>query len=294
MAGKVACVCGKQYAWSAERAGKRAKCKQCGAVVSFPADDPELAEARDFDEMVRGMEPHERSESGAPVYRHEARTKPFEIAAGDEGTIEAVAAHVAKYVGSPDNVFHEIMSDLVHIDVHVVSPTPERNWYTLVTSGMSDLAMAVPEGAEEFAHAELLICLPPDWPMTQEAFEDERNYWPIRWLKMLARMPHEYETWLGAGHTVPTGDPPEPYAAGTKLCCMLVMPPVTVEEGFHQLEAGGKVIHFYALYPLYKEEMDYKLKKGAEGLLEKFDKAGVTEVVDVARGNTCRKRFGLF
>jgi hypothetical protein len=296
MPGKVTCVCGKQYRWKPELAGKRAKCK-CGAAVAFPKEDPEAAEAeaKEFDAMVRGIEPHETTPSGAPIYRHEARTKGFEPAIGDEETIKAVGDHIERYIGPVDNVFHEIMSDLVHIDVHVVNPTPERNWYTLVTSGMSDRAMTVPEGAEEFTHAELILCLPPDWPMDKESWEDARNFWPIYWLKALARMPHEYETWLGWGHTVPNGDPAEPYAEDTKLCCMLVMLPVLAEEGFQQMKMpGGKVVNFYALFPLYKEEVDFKLKHGAEGLVVRFEKAGVTEVLNVGRGNTCKKRFGLF
>src|SRR6187200_3135581 len=115
MPGKVTCVCGKHYRWKPELAGKRAKCK-CGAAVAFPKEDPEAAEAREFDEMVRGIEPHETTPSGAPIYRHEARTKGFEPAIGDEETIKAVGDHIERYIGPVDNVFHEILSDLVHID----------------------------------------------------------------------------------------------------------------------------------------------------------------------------------
>ena len=58
--------------------------------------------------------------------------------------------------------------------------------------------------------------MPPDWPMGQEAWqEDESSFWPVQWLKMMARMPHEYETWLWTGHTVPNQDPPRPYGRGT-------------------------------------------------------------------------------
>jgi hypothetical protein len=298
MAAKIKCVCGKEYSWKPQFAGKRAKCK-CGQVISFPATDPEAAaEAQEFDEAVRGLEPYETTESGQAIYRHETRTKPFEPAFGDEKAIDAITRHIEKFIGPADNVFHELISDLVHVDIHVVQPTPERNWYTLVTSGMSDKPMTVPDDdpeLQEFKHAELLMCLPPDWPMDQESWEDENNYWPIRWLKIMARMPHEYDTWLGWGHTVPNGDPPEPLAPGTEMCCMLVMPPVLVDEKFYQLKVGkNKLINFYALYPIYKEEMDHKLKKGAEGIVEKFSEAEVTELLDMGRKNTCKKKFGLF
>src|SRR6185295_19871223 len=99
-------------------------------------------------------EPSEFSESGDPIYRHQ-REKPFEPARGDEQNIEAIAAHIEKHIGPPDSVFHEIISDLVHIDVHFVAPAPERNFRTLVTSGMSDRPMNAPEGAEHLRYAEM-------------------------------------------------------------------------------------------------------------------------------------------
>ena len=38
----------------------------------------------------------------------------------------------------------------------------------------------------------------------------------------LARLPHEFQTLLWQGHTVPNGDPALPYARNTKLCGALV------------------------------------------------------------------------
>jgi hypothetical protein len=237
----------------------------------------------------------ERSESGAPIYRHKPREKPFEPAHGDAAMLEKFDRHLERHLGPVETVLHEIVSDLVHVDVHLVKPTEERPRWTLVTTGMSDRPMKVPEGAEEFRHAELMLSLPPDWPLTEQAFKDERHYWPVRWLKMLARLPHEYDTWLGWGHTVPNGDPAAPYAPDTKLCCMLVVPPVLVPEGFRRLTVNDdKTVHFYAAVPLYREEMDFKLRKGAEALLDRFDRHQVTERVDPKRKNACAKRFGFF
>ena len=36
--------------------------------------------------------------------------------------------------------------------------------------------------------------------------------------------------------------------------------------------------------------MEFKLKKGTEALLEKFDKYQVSSVLDVKRLNTCKKK----
>ncbi len=234
-----------------------------------------------------------RSESGAPIYRHEAREREFEPAFGNEQTIEAISSHVRRYVGPPETVFHEFVSDLVHVDIHWVKPTPERNYHTLVTSGMSDRPTAAPEPA--LSYAEVMICLPPDWPLTQESFQDERNYWPLRWLKLLARLPHECNTWLFASHTVPNSDPPCPFAENTKLCCALLFTPVLFGPEFPKLEVNAdKTVHFLSLIPLYREEMEFKMRKGFEPLLERLDAAGVTELLNIERKNMCKKRWGLF
>ena len=235
----------------------------------------------------------ERSKSGDPIYRHQHRDREFEPAFGDEQTIERICSHIERYVGRPEIAFHEFVSDMVHVDIHWVQPREDRNYHTLVTSGMSDRAMAAPEPSLRFA--ELMICLPPTWPLTEEALHDECNFWPLRWLKILARLPHEHKTWLFASHTVPNGDPPQPFAENTKLCCALLYGPVLFDQGFEKLEVNAdKTIQFVSLIPLYREEMNFKLRRGFEPLLDRLGAAGVTELLNIDRKNVCRKRWGLF
>ncbi len=242
--------------------------------------------------------PQETSGSGAPIYRHGERTRPFQRAEGDPETIEAITGHLAERLGEPAFVFHELESDLIHLDVHAFPPRPDRDWWTLVTTGMSDLPMNTPGHLASQRFCELMICLPSSWPMPEggrvrgSALEDERWFWPLRWLKLLARLPHEYSTWLGPGHTVPNGDPPSPYADGTDLCCMLVMAPATIEPELWTLKRPGNLVHLYALWPLHREEMELKLERGLEALLDELEGLGpdglaMVERIDPARPNVC-------
>lgn len=239
----------------------------------------------------------EISQSGHPIYRHTKKVQDVEFATENEHTLNAITNHVEKHIGQISHVFHEIISPQIHLDVLIVNPTKEKNYYTFVTSGMSTLPMNVPEGAESFKFSELMICLPGDWPVSSESFNSEDNYWPIKWLKTLARLPHEYETWLYIGHTVPNGDPAQPFASNTSFSGMILNVPTLVEDlrSFFTLRMPNETdIHFFSLIPLYKEEMDLKLKSGAEVLFEKLEKAGVNEIVNLKRKNVAKKGLLFF
>jgi hypothetical protein len=241
-------------------------------------------------------EEQETSESGAPIYRYdEQEERGFRMPEG-ESALEEITDQVEKYFGPVTGVYHEIVSDLVHIDVLIVQPTEEHNFYTLVTSGMSDLPMTVPEGREEYRYAELFLMLPPDWPLgDKEVNQDNRYYWPIFWLKAIARFPHDYQTWIASGHTIPNGEEAAPLGDGTDLGCIMMIATATPHDDFGMLEVNDdKVINFYNLFPLYREEMDYKLKEGLETLADKMVEYDISEIIDPNRPNMCKKKRGLF
>jgi predicted Zn finger-like uncharacterized protein len=268
--------CGHPYRVADESGGRQVRCKACKQRIIIP-------------EALPALDPE--AEPQAPAAGDRPAPRELTPALGDAETIEQISAHIEQHVGKIATVYHELISDLVHIDIHLVEPTREQPFHTLITSGMSDLPMHPPEGAEDCRFAELLLCLPPDWPLSREAFEDERNYWPIRWLKMLARFPHEYDTWLWFGHSVPNGDPPQPFAANTALCCQLLLAPVLVPEEFLVLPLSEeKSICFFSVVPLYREEMDFKLKHGTDALVERFERHQVTEMLDPTRQNVCKKK----
>ncbi|MEZ0450384.1 suppressor of fused domain protein [Sphingobacterium thalpophilum] len=205
--------------------------------------------------------------------------------------LEEIEEHLTKYIAPPEMVFHEIVSELVHIDVHWIKPSADYPFNILVTSGMSDLPMHVPdelENKESYERAELMVVLPADWAIGEQEFQDDNNYWPVYFLKRLARFPHEYKTWLGYGHTIPNGADAEEIA-NTGFGCMLLLPPMlSFGEEFLELKTkDGNVINFYAMIPIYKEEMDYKLEEGTDALLDRFDEYGISELVDVDRPNVC-------
>jgi hypothetical protein len=233
----------------------------------------------------------ERSKSGQPIFRHEKTAEPRQ-STGDPQLVAAVDAHVTEHFGAPSTVWHELISPYVHVDVHVVAPTAERPVFTLVTSGMSERPMSSSSGD---CYAELTIVLPPTWPsVDSDDFRRSQGYWPYELLQDLAQLPHEFDTLLWSGHTVPNGDPPAPYAPDTKLCGALLVPPLIAPDGFETLRLGERVIQFLAVIPLHRDEMQLKLDKGLDKLFDRLDEAGVTEILDPERPSVVRGRRRLF
>lgn len=229
----------------------------------------------------------ETSPGGSRIFRHSG-AKDFTPVSEEGQFSQLIEDHIAEHVGPIETVLQEIVSDLVHIDVHVVRL---EDAILLITSGMSGLPMTAPEEAPELQYAELVMELPATWPLTTEAFKDEDMYWPIRLLKTLARLPHEYDTWLGWGHTIPNGDPPEPYAPNTKLSGALILAPLVPPDEFQVMETNdehGTVVNFYSVVPLYEEEMNYKLEYGTEALLNRFQLERIEGILDPSRQNVCR------
>lgn len=231
---------------------------------------------------------------GSEVFRHEEPAEPASLAS-DAPVLDVVQAHVEQHIGPVEMVFHELVSPYVHVDVLHVPPTEERQIHTLVTCGMSAAPMTVPDpGFPRFA--ELMVGLLPEWRLGEEDLKDERWYWPVRLLKVLARLPHEYATFLDVGHTIPNDDPPQPYAPGTELCGAILLRPSLAPDEFEVLHRPEGDIHFFGVVPLYAHEMDLKLQSGAEALLDAWEAAGldVHEGVDPQRPPLKRrKRFGL-
>lgn len=156
--------------------------------------------------------------------------------------------------------------DVVHVAIHVIRPTPKHPFTTLFTTGMSSLPMTVPGGKEGWKFAELMMRLPPDWPIPTS---DSHFTWPIEWMRKIAYFPHFNSTWLGGEHTiVSTDEPPIPLGPNTEQSCLLLLADFA---GAGPLELhGGKRVHLYLMMPIYKEERDFEKQAGVVALLKMF------------------------
>lgn len=172
--------------------------------------------------------------------------------------IEEVPAHMERQFDPVAGTFHEIVSDRVHIDVHFVEPNSQLGYRIIFTTGMAMRAM--PRGPNEPwpQLAELMVLLPNEWPFESDRFESPEVFWPIEFMKMVARMPHDMGFCLHADHSIPFHDPPSP-APGTNFGGWLVVDPTfwPPSKSVVQLKSG-LIVKQYVLMPLTMQEMDYK------------------------------------
>jgi len=202
---------------------------------------------------------------------------------------QQIRSHLERHLGRIDRVFagdpSQGTADVLH-----VRPVNSRPYHTLVTAGMSRTEMQVPPDANAPHRLEFGTTLPEGWNPS-----DEQSQWPIRLLQSLSKLPRERKGWLGWGHTVPNGDPPQPLAPQTELCGVIIAPSLLVPVAFYELSIDGERVAFYAAIPLYREELELHAREGMAQLLERLLHKDINDVVYLKRKNVAqKKRFGLF
>ncbi len=201
----------------------------------------------------------------------------------NEEQMDSIGNYIEKLYGQKPDVFHEIESPDIHVDVLVISPTSERNYYTLITMGMSAYKMNIPQkyNGERLERCELMINLPANWNIHSQ---EESDYWPIRQLKKAARMPIKNNAWFALGHTIRNVND-EPFASNTKLCGFSLASSPINNFWFRDLEK----VNFYTLVPLYREELEFSKMNGYLKLLDLFQANNLPypPIVDINRPNMC-------
>lgn len=189
-----------------------------------------------------------------------------------------------KNFGTINDTINEIIpGSNVSVHVHIIPPSANKDYFTLVTTGMSDEPMDYSNAEKEFKYAELFIKLPSTWVMKKEKMKEKDFYWPIEWLRKVAHIPHMYNGWIEEGVIIPNGEPPQPFAPNTKLSCVMICRPF--ESEFEVISSEEKKIKVFTLIPIFEEERNIALQKGYDYLLKSMKEIGISDVLDVHRIN---------
>ena len=201
---------------------------------------------------------------------------------------EVVADHLDQFYESEEiTVYHEMVSPDIHLDVYFIN-SEKHAFNILLTSGMSLLEMSVPQAVEEpelYKFAELMILLPKSIEFAKTFPSDSENDWILEMIKQTARFPHHYDTWLSIGHTLQATADLETYSKETDYVGLVVLPSVTFDQEFTKIKVCDHVINIYSLFPLYKNELEYKIANNYNALLDRLIKKNVQEILNNNREN---------
>ncbi|NME72024.1 suppressor of fused domain protein [Flammeovirga aprica] len=203
-------------------------------------------------------------------------------------------ALVEKHINTffPDaeiNVFHEIPTLDIHLDVYHIKPKG-LEFEILMTSGMSSMAMNVidiPNESDTYKFAELMVLIPKGVDFGEVYTGENKFDWIISMVKQSAKFPHFYDTWIGVGHSIQADENMSSYSDDTAYCGCLVLPTVTFPEEFQIIKTSNGVVNIYGLFPLYKEEMLFKIENGFNEFIQFLIKNNAEEIIDFKRENYC-------
>jgi hypothetical protein len=175
---------------------------------------------------------------------------------------------------------------LLLLDLELASPVT-----VLMTNGLSDYNMPVPERLQNRNFNEIYFCLPSYWEW--EDTENPQMNWVFPWIKRLAKYVVDKQSWFGPGHTMPCGVTHESLSATMKQNHFFLTDPIYLDQELTPLKVGEKTVYFLGIIPIFEDEMDYKSGKGTFKLLQKLSNAGVTEKLDDYRGTVLRSKWRL-
>ncbi|MFI8707950.1 suppressor of fused domain protein [Bacillus sp. NPDC077411] len=195
-----------------------------------------------------------------------------------------ILEYVTKHFGPIKNTISEIVpGSRVSVNIHIIPSSVNKDFVTLVTTGMSDEPMDYSNEEGVFKYAELVLKLPSSWIIEKDSMKDQDHYWPLSWLRKVAHIPHMYDGWLEEGVILPNGEPPQPFASNTKLSCIMVCRSQEPELDNVYTKQGN--INIYTLVPIYEEERNLALEKGHDYLLKRMSEEGISDVLDIDRVN---------
>lgn len=186
--------------------------------------------------------------------------------------------------GEIASIGHETISECVHLDLAVIEPTKERNYYTICTIGAGSYFAEVEESKRFDAwlreYNEFVIHLPSDWKVDKSGEAKEKDWWPFRWLKRIARMPAQTGEYFALGHIIEMEDELKKWSDIKAFFFDYPLPDMAEETVF--TTSTGRTVGFLQLVPIGKEEVDfYSQQLGYEANAEHFYGVSMEDAADM-------------
>lgn len=175
-----------------------------------------------------------------------------------------VIEHIEKYYGKIANEIEISKGFGKDIKITIINPTEDQPFYTLITVGLSDYKMDVPDEYDmlNLEFAEVLISLPDYWDIYNKA---EMWQWPINLLKSIVNLAVSRGGFISWGQTI---DNLVPFSKTyTEQSAVILVEPQMIDDEGLELILPDREINFYQIIPIYIEELEYKEAYGSEELI---------------------------
>ena len=161
----------------------------------------------------------------------------------------------------------------------------------LMTNGLSDFFMSVPDPEKGREYNEIYFCLPSYWDL--DALENPTMNWVYYWMQRMVRHVKEKNSWFGPGHTMACGNPFQNLSSTMKSNHFFLNNPMLLKDELLPMEMDEKTVYFLAIIPIFEDEMDYKQGKGTQKLIKKLEINGVTEKLDDYRCTVLSRKWSF-
>ena len=167
------------------------------------------------------------------------------------------------------------------VAIHMISTNAkDRREQFLFTVGLSDLNL--PNEEDRLACAELTLNLPLRWKLDEKSLTDPRWNWPIEWLRNVVVQLRQATVWPVQPAIFPAADFPAKFHSSTNLSSWLLLK----NQSGTILAPDCRMIDFYRLFPIYRQEIAFIEKRGVDEFVQHLDALGVPIQLQIRRRNT--------
>lgn len=206
-----------------------------------------------------------------------------------DSKMHAIKQHVEEYIGPVAHVLEEKTEAKESIAIIIVKPSAQKNYFTLVSCGLSEKSMNAVDPSDPEYYCELVICLPSNWhcPASYEEYTqaDKKIKFPFHLLFQLIKVGLENRSfWMGntiSGNNI---------AGYPKIKALFLESPTMLSQSFTWIanESETQSIHFIGIYPILSGEYDFKIRHGSEALLKKLFEANVSLIFNPHRSSVLK------
>lgn len=175
-----------------------------------------------------------------------------------------------------------------NIELELYTGLEFENLNLILTKGLSKYKMDVPEIIATKSRVELCLLLPGELDLETLHYKDLDCK---LLLQKISNVVVENKSWIGAGHTFPNISDNPTISRYTEMDHFMLIEPVLFKDELSGIQFDDEEVTVLAIIPIFKKELDFKLKNGAFNLLKRLNKNAVTELFEMKRPSSLKRKF---